>query len=379
MSGKFQIFHDDYLDATQSLSFSASSEQAVYPAENVRNVYRRSKVWRSEGYWLVRDGYNMIYFEDNPGVTRVCTVTPGEYTTAGLLAAIDAGFEAAGLSNYTVTHDASTFKFTLASALAGGAVCFNIAWDALGQDLADLLGFEAGSTLTGASSYTADEARISTGEWIKGDLGQSSIPKAFAAIGPKGQDLKISPTAVITLQMNSVDSWDAPAFEQVVPWHAKALLLADPAGLPETGLRYWRLLIEDLSNALGYTELGITYLGDLFTPTRGAARFPFRSVQVDRTVVTVSEGGHTFGDPRQQTTKLILEIDALTNAEKESLEEIFERFGLYRPFFVSLDPEAVFSSSAQVYCKYVKFSAEPEFSLDAPGVWSTKLELQEEA
>jgi hypothetical protein len=251
---------------------------------------------------------------------------------------------------------------------------------------ANSIAFSASSAAPG---YPAENARNvyrrakvwrATGcaaEWIGGDFGMTAIPKALAITGPRNKPLKLTPAATITLQLNSVNTWTSPAFSQTVPWDEKTLLLANTAGLG-TGYRYWRLSIADAANPYGYVELGITYLGDLWTPSRGAITFPLKVQNIDPSAITISEGGSTFADPRQQTAKISFDIEKLTTAEKEELEAIYQTFGQSIPFFISLDPGAVFGSSANYHCRYVKFSADPEATFVSPNNWTMRVELREE-
>ena len=58
---------------------TASSEQTSFPAENLYNAQRRSKVWRSAGYWEITEGNNVLTFQETSGVDLTAAITVGEY------------------------------------------------------------------------------------------------------------------------------------------------------------------------------------------------------------------------------------------------------------------------------------------------------------
>ncbi len=91
------------------------------------------------------------------------------------------------------------------------------------------------------------------------DLGGATAISAFV-LG----DHNLTDTATITLEANATNSWGSPAYSQAVTRLELAYLY-----LNET-YRYWRVVIDDASNATGYVEIGILYLGGYLELTRNA-------------------------------------------------------------------------------------------------------------
>lgn len=89
----------------------------IYLNDALMNVTRIELV----GGTIPASGYTMnstnnkIYFQETDGTTLTATVTPGNYTTSTLPAAIKAALEAAGGNTYTVTIDPATGLVTIAS------------------------------------------------------------------------------------------------------------------------------------------------------------------------------------------------------------------------------------------------------------------------
>lgn len=375
-----RILDDNLLNLDILTNASVSSAQAAFPVLNLYNQQRRSKVWRSDGYWEITSANNTIVFRETIGVDLTATITADEYSSnATFFAAVKAALEAAGASTYTVSRDTTTKKVKIASDIGGGGGIFQLRWAS--STAGATMGFDATSTDTGDDEYLADEIKTGTGEWIKWDFGISTNPQAFVLIGKRNQPIQISPSAVITLQANGTDVWSDPEYEQTLTFDDKVITLfkdEDDDGLHTEALRYWRVLITDLDNPLGYVELGSAFLGNFWEPTRGAIQIPFNGSYVDRSITVFSEGGQTFSDIREKTEMFNVEWKGLTITEKEKIDEIFERFGLSLPFFVSIDPTPAMSSAANYFLRFVKFETAPTYILESPENFSCSMTLREE-
>lgn len=375
-----RILTQNFIDLDVVSNATVSSEQAAFPVANIYNLQRRSKVWRSNGFYLIDATNNKIVFQETTGVDLTATITIGEYTSFTALATeIKTQMEVAGASTYTISKDTNTKKTKFASNGFGGGGIFKIMWttDAVTQAMAALLGFLTTENDTGALTYTADELTIGTEEWIKWDFGISTNPKAFCLIGPRNRPIKISPSATLTIQASETDNWAAPSYEQVLTYNDEVISLFSDTGLHTEALRFWRLLIDDVHNPNGYVEIGSIFLGDYFTPSQGAARFPFEGDYVDNSITIFSEGGQSFSDVREQTERFSFQISNMTIAEKESMDSVFRAVGTSQPFFISMDPLNVFSTLTN-YIRYVKFEVAPKYTLGNPGLFECSIQLREE-
>lgn len=373
-----RVWNDNFIDTDVVFNAYKSSEQTAFPVLNIYNKQRRSKVWRSNGYWYVDAGDADIVFRESVGVDLTATLAATEYTsTTAFLAGIKAALELVGASTYTVSLDSTTGKIKIVSDGSGGGGVFELRWPSA-TPMAEILGFDSTVNLSGALTYTADDLRIHTSEWLLWDMGISSNPKALAIIGPRNSPIKISPSATLKLQANETNVWTSPSYEQELTYNDEVILLTSATGLHTEALRYWRLEIIDRDNPNLYVEIGSVFLGNFYSPTRGAVQFPFSSTPIDRSTTIFSEGGQTFSDIREKSQSFNLDWSALTSTEMEELLEVFDDFGTGIPFFIQLDPDGVFSSSANYYTRFVKFESEPKYSLERPNFFQTTWQLREE-
>lgn len=373
------FFNDNFIDPSVVSSSQYSSQQTAFPYTNITNFNRRSKVWRSNGYWQITSSNNTIVFEETSSVNLTATVAAGNYTsTTSLLAAIKTALEDAGASTYTCSVSGTTNKIIIASNGAGGGGILNIEWSNVSTTMGSILGFDTSTDDTGALTYTADELRISTGEYFTWDMGLSSLPQAVVIIGPRNSPLKITPSATIKIQGNETDVWTAPTFEQSLTYDDSAIASFDTDGLHTEALRFWRLLIQDVSNPLGYVEIGSIFLGRVYSPTTGRPQFPLEIDLVDRSPIIFSEGGQSFSDIREQTANYSVEWLGLTKDETQEMLDFFADVGTAKPFFILLDPDSVFTTTLNKSLKYVKFAREPQFTLVSPNVYRMSTEVREE-
>jgi hypothetical protein len=377
MSDCFRWLDSNFVDIDILANNDVSSEQAAFPIENAFNTNRRSKVWRSNGYYEVTASNNVIIFrETGGGPDLTATLTVGNYLRAALLTEIKAALELTGASTYTVTFN-SNFKFVMASNGAGGGGVFQLRGSSGSFTALDLLGLDA-VDLTGSLTYTADAARIHTSEWILWDMGIATNPTNFVLIDARNEPLKFSPTATVKLEGNHTNNFSSPVFSTTLTYDDRLLHHFNDTGIAATALRYWRVQFIDKANPNGFVQVGAFYLGNFYSPTRGRVQFPIKITEIDRTNTIYSEGGQTFSELRPKTNRLDIDYFGLTKQEKEELERIFETFGKGLPFFISADTDAVYGSSRQYHIRYVKFSSETSYELIRPNIFRMSISLEEQ-
>lgn len=378
--GNVMVMHNNYLRSDFLTSQTTGSELPAAPAVNIYDKVRRSKVYRSRGYWTVTSSNKTIIFREAAGGSDLTAViAEGDYASDALFfTAIKTAMELVGDSTYTVSRDSTSLKIKITAVLAGGATAFQLRTADVLFTAAVILGYAVIGHLSGALFYTADTLRIHTSEFIRWDCGTAVNPKAFALLGTLENGLGISSSAVVTLQGNSTDVWTAPEYTQVLTWNENVMALVDVEGLHTSGLRYWRCLIVDPGNTAGYVEIAKAYLGEALVPEQGSVQFPFNNRFVDLSDTVRGEWGAAFSNRRVLTEEFDPEWNFLTNDEKAELEEFVRLYGVSYPFWISLDPNAVMSDQSQNWVRYCRFMEAPRFTLTSPGKWSSGWSLREE-
>ena len=377
-----RIYFDNYVDLDILADSDVSSEKSGFPVTNAYNSQRRSKVWRSDGYYLV-DSTNkdIVLRETSGGPNITATITEGEYSSISAFAAAIASAlnSSAGASTYTVTNTlALGYRFQIVSNGSGGDGSFHLMLTDAAFTAAGLLGFDDSTDLTDAGlTRLADLVRINSEEFIEWDLGVSSNPKGFAVIGPRNTPLKLSPGGTYKLQGNHTSNWTSPAFETTLTYNDNALYVTDSEGLASTYLRFWRFLMDDKTNSNGYLEVGAFALGMYFSPDRGRAQFPLNISLVDRSEILFSEGGQSYADIKPKTAEYSITWAGLKKEDIEEMEDQFARYGTGKPFFVAIDSGAIISTSSQRRLIFCNFASAPSYTLISPNNWELSMNLRE--
>ncbi len=378
-SGCFRVYPDNFIDLGAIASQSPSSEQANFPVININNAQRRSKVWRTKGYFNVTSSNNAIIFEETAATPLTASIIVGEYTSiSDMVSAIQAALNLAGGSNYTVTNDSTTgFKFKIASDRVAGDNIFTLLMANASNNSEDLLGFDT-VDLADAADHSSDWLRISSGEFLLWDFGLSSNPQGFAAIGKRNSPIGIGNDATVKIQANITNNFDSPLYEATLTYSERGYLIEDENGLADQPYRYWRMSIDDKTNPNGFIELGSVLLGDFFDPARGRVQFGKKDKYIDRSTTVFSEGGQEFSDIKQQSQQFDIVWRGLQKQDIEDLDILFQKFGTSTPFFVSMDVDAVYTTIAQRALRYVKFSSEPETVIESPNNFTVTMKFREQ-
>jgi len=376
-----RIFKDNFVDDDILAARDQSSEQSVFPASNVIRGIRRSKVWRSDGFFNITSSNDTIVFRETVATDLTGTIVNAEYQSrAAFYVAVKSAMEgAAGAgSTYTIEIDSTTLKTKLTSNGSGGGGIFEPQWQTGDSDLADLLGFDSSAADTGSLTYTADTLSIHQEEFLEYDFGVPDNPTGVILTGPRNGSIKISPGATIKLLGNDTGNFTSPQESVTLTYNDSHIISTSSTGLFSTARRFARIQIIDIDNAQGFVELGAVFLGDFFSPTRGAIQFGFTDAHIDRSSIVVSEGGQVFSDDRPRSETFQTSWFGLTISEKETIQDFFEDVGISIPFFIQFESENAISSSVNFYTRYVKFASAISFAAESPGNYSASMTFREE-
>jgi hypothetical protein len=334
MSASFRIV--DYNYAAQSnVTISASSEKTNFPATNAGHEFR-SKVWRSNGYYVVTSSNNKVNFrETSLGPELTASVAVGNYTLSAFLLAIKSAMDSATVNarTYTVTRNATSGRFTIT-----GSVYLELLFSTgtnAATSIRSIAGFGA-NDYTGAVTYEGPISSWHTEEGLVIDLQSSEEIDTVAVLFDPRIGVKLSDSALIYVQASATNAWVTPAFSQAVSidntWPGITLFLNTAQEY-----RFWRIKIVDPQNAYGYVELGTVVLGKYLS----LARCPdngFDLMWDDGTKTQVNDYGNTYADIYPQVKEMTFNFNILTYDQQKILEGVYRRLGNQKPVFVSLDP-----------------------------------------
>jgi len=333
---------------SSSTTVTVSSEQVLYPATNLQ-LPQRYKQWSPDGRFTIDTTNNKFYYDD--GSPQTATLSSADYTGATLAAEIETQLG----GSYTVTYASSLFTVVKSSGTLELTLTStsNAVWDTIGHTGA--------SDLTGALTYTSDEARIHTSETIDWDLGSDIATTFFALIAKREGEFTLSSTATITLEGDSIPIAGSPAFTRTLTRGTEGVFEFLDDEVDHTH-RYWKLTIVDRTNPLGSTglKIGVAYLGDYITLSSRGITKGFSKTQIDPSLKNTSESGATYYKVKNRYTRFSnLSMPFLSPTDRKAIEQFFYDMGNFTPFFLSMDPMLTASTDLQELTKYVKFDGDP--------------------
>lgn len=322
---------------TPATVLSASSSQTGQPVSWLKDQLR-SKTWRSAIGWTIVTGVNDAIPYNRSGA-KVAKIAAGTYATGTLLAAaIVAALEAIDATPvWASSYSGSTFKFTINSDIA-----FALLWSSGADTLTAChkdLGFAVADTGS-ATSQTGATAVYQSRHWIKADL-----VTAAAVLGGIVVNHNSGTGGTYTLQGNATDAWTAPTVSQVLSGDAAIRI----AYISTQTLRYWRLVIDDSGNTLGYGEVGIWFAGPYTETVRGYAEGWGKAPRSLNVVSAATSGAHFVDVKAERPIWTPLEWRAQTAAQRDALMSAFALVSPGLCFFFAFDAVDAPTSTEYVF------------------------------
>lgn len=200
----------------------------------------------------------LICFDEGNGLL-IAQLTAGDYNGQTLAAHVASVLSAVAGGDYTCTYNDLTGKFTIARAAGNFTLYF-----ADGGTTSDALGFNA-ETKTGAATYTSDNRRIHTEEFIDLDVGAAAEVDFVALLN---HNITAAAGTAITLFGADDAAFTTNLTTDVLAYNAANGYWILPA--PRTK-RYYRIHIVNRPNSNLFISIGTIVLGkarDLGGPFR---------------------------------------------------------------------------------------------------------------
>lgn len=310
--------------SASTTALTASSALATAPVAWLKDQLR-SKSWRSAVGWTIVAGFN-DKIDFNRGGGKSATVAAGTYATGALLsAAVVAALEAADATPvWACAYSGSTFKFTVSSDLS-----FTLLWSSganTGTACHKELGFAVSDTGSATSQVGANAAYTSR-HWLRADLVTAASVLAGIVVNHNA-----GAGGTFTLQGNASDAWSAPTVTQALVGDASIRI----AFIGTQTLRYWRLVIDDCGNALGYSEVGVWYAGPYVQPSV-SYMVGFSKRWEELSEVSVAPNGAHWQDDKPRRPVWSISWGEVGESDRAALAAAFALVPRGKCFFFSFD------------------------------------------
>lgn len=230
-------------------------------------------------------------------------------------------------NTYTVTYDATTKKFTVARSGGAATISLNVA---SGPNLIRSgwkdLGFTADKT--GSTSYAGDVASYQSRHWIDLDAGGD-----------------VNATCCSVLTHNILGSATVRLYNGASPYD---ILNGSPTSIPGDATarvayfgtlsgRLWRLQIDDVSNPIGFAEVGVLHVGP-YTQVVTSYAPGLEYATQEYSTVSASDHGAPFQDDRPQARLYPFVFNGIDATDVATWQTIRAYAKIGRCFIVAIDP-----------------------------------------
>jgi len=330
--------------SSQHSNFPALNTQRRWASETWRSRYGNNSGW---GYFLIESSVNdRIDFEDNGSTTRVASLTPGAYTATTLASHIETQMESVTTDTFTVSYSDSTNKFTIVDDTG----TFKLLWSTgtnKSRSAAGTLGYSDSADDTGTFSYTSDNIRIHTEEWLKNDLGSAQNIQAFIF---KKHNLSSGATAKI--QGHTSDSWSSPDVDVTLSLTSDITIYYWSSAKSK---QWWRYYINDVANSSHYVETGRVFLGGYFSSSMNLRR-DYRKQYNDPSDLMFSDGGQLSVNKKTKFKTMNLVFEYVSDTDLSTFDSIWDHLGKTKEFFFTRDRDLASTSTS--YMRIVDMSVD---------------------
>ncbi len=174
-----------------------------------------------------------------------------------------------------------------------------------------------------------------TSENIVFDFQTSEPVDSVVLLWPKEDGIKLSESAVVTIQANATDVWTSPTISQVLTID-NTYEVASHFFSSDQSYRYWRVLIADPGNPYGFLELGVIWIGKSLAVENAQNGFKF--TLADRSKLSQTDFGHIYADELPIFSSIDFTYSYLDYEAQQILENAFRTNGTKRPVLVVIDP-----------------------------------------
>lgn len=344
--------YNNYLDAP---TLQTPASQAGYPFSNALSSVR-SKLWKPQDLFTVHSKNCKIYID-----ASTYTIPDGSYTKAQLVTQINSVLTGVG-TLLVGTGDRFALNLGTSKTLKLSNQT-DAAWE--------MLGYMGIGDRTG-TFISADERRYRTEVIIKVDLGLPQLVDFGAMLAPAGEVFKCN-TATIKMQGNNIDQWDAMPVDLEFEVSGEGAFFSETPSQP---CRFWRIVIEDLTNDA--IEIAQIFIGSAVICSNTNIATGFTRQREDTSIKLVSENGTFYIDRRPKVLSLSnMSVQFLKDDELIEMEQLFYDLGIEKPFFLCIDPKKQVSSMLSQMTHYVAVTSPLQLQHVLRGYYNLSVELRE--
>jgi hypothetical protein len=212
------------------------------------------------------------------------------------------------------------------------------------------------------------------GEWVTVDLATSEDINSVVVVWDSNEGIKLTNSAVVKIQASSTNFWASPPVDVTLTIDQVSLIASHYFTTAQT-YRYWRVLVIDPTNDIGYIEIPkviICNATELVQPPEVGFGFKIE----DTTRISNTAFLNHYADVYPNRKSLSLNWSVMLYSDWETLAQIFERKGTAGVFAVVIDPDEVLFDKDRFFL-YCRFASSLDTTQHVRDLFDQKIELVE--
>jgi hypothetical protein len=236
-------------------------------------------------------------------------------------------------------------------------------------------GFPASNVLNPfrSKSWRTASGQI-TNQYIEFDCGYQIRPKTFI-ITNEQRGIQLSPQAEIRIKGCNDGNWTTPTANVLIPWGETLITKYSTSDFGSC--RFWRVEISDTASLEPFLEIGNVFLGDSIDFSSTDLNLDWEYEVLDDSESVVSDGGEAWWDKKAQRSAYRFELNYMSKAERDNLEDLFRMVGKHKPFYINLDPDMKITLAQSELAIYCRFTSGLAFVNPFFGYYNCSLDVEE--
>lgn len=175
-------------------------------------------------------------------------------------------------------------------------------------------------------------------------------------------------SAEVYIQAHASDSWGTPSLSSLITCTAGIMVKF----FESTTKRFWRFYIDNLTNPLGYYEIGRLFLGEYLQISPSSfVEFPEKHPRSDR--ISFSITNQPYSDEGLEHKELDYRFEYCSAGMKNSIETMWGSCGMWKPLIL-LNYDETYTVIPPLYCAIIEPIIFEHLTFDR---WNFALELRE--
>lgn len=215
----------------------------------------------------------------------------------------------------------------------------------------------------------------STAQSLVMDLKTAEEIDMFVILFEKDSDVAFHSGQTLKIQASATNVWTAPPVDVALSLDNELGVLSKFWTTAQE-YRYWRLYMDDPLSGYGYFEVPKVFLGK-GTQLSQPPSIGFKAKEKDQSKIVDTDYGVEYSDGYPGRRYMGFDFKALTDSDRRTMREMYERLGKVKPLLSVLDPDQEIFVDKDEYILYAYLNDDYDATQEFYTYFNMSLELRE--